>query len=115
MSFGTAVRRFATLAARTRAAVWPCRVKLADNSTVAVAKSATKGERVFQEQSAGWVQRHLATFNFPATGAFLPQIGAEWEITAAEIAAEVGTRWRCFDLTRTAAGTEHRCTCFRLD
>jgi hypothetical protein len=110
-----AVRRFATIAARTRAAVWPCTVKLADLSTVAVAKSATKLERTQNETGSGWVQRALATFNFPATGAFIPAIGGEWEITVSELVDEVGTRWRCFDLTRSAAGTEHRCTCFRLD
>lgn len=116
MSYGDAVREFAAQSAEARAETWPVSVKLADESVVAIVKTPTKLSRVQQEQGAGWEQRAIAVFLFPAIGEFVPEIGNEWEVTAyADAPGEIGTRWRCFDLTRTGAGTEHRCVCFRLD
>ena len=110
-----AVNRFAAIAARTRAYVWPCTVTVASGATVSVAKSGSKPTRTPAEMGTGYVERTLATFNFKATGTFVPSIGAEWVIASAEQADEVGTRWRCFQLVRSAAGMEHVATCFRLD
>ena len=110
-----AVNRFAAIAARVRASVWPCTVTVADGSTVAVAKSGSKPTRTAAEFGTGYVERTIATFNFKATGSFVPSLGAEWTIATAEQSDEVGTRWRCFQLVRAAAGFEHVATCFRLD
>jgi hypothetical protein len=110
-----AVRSFAAVAARVRAVVWPITVALPDESEVEVAKASTKVERVQQEQGAGYVTRSIATFNFPASGEFVPRVGDQWTITASELADEVGTVWRCFDIIRSVAGSEHRCVCFKLD
>lgn len=115
MSFAGPMRTFAAIAARVRAEVWPVTVAVPGGAQVAIAKSATKVNRRRDEQGAGWIQSAIATFNFPASGAFVPQIGNEWEITESETAAEVGTVWRCFDITDAAAGSEHRCVCFRKD
>jgi hypothetical protein len=110
-----AVNRFASIAARVRAHIWPCTVTVAGGIAVAVAKSGSKPTRTPAEMGTGYVERTLATFNFKATGNFVPSIGAEWTIASAEQADEVGTRWRCFQLVRSAAGFEHVATCFRLD
>ena len=110
-----AVRRFGAIAARVRAAVWPCTVTLATGATVSVAKSGSKATRLAAEMGTGYVERTLATFNFPAASAFVPVLGAEWVVATAERADEIGTRWRCFEITRAAAGFEHVATCFRVD
>ena len=110
-----AVSRFAAIAARTRAHIWPCTVTVAGGIVVCVAKSGSKPTRTPAEMGTGYVERTLATFNFKAAGNFVPSIGAEWTIATAEQADEVGTRWRCFQLVRAAAGMEHVATCFRLD
>lgn len=85
------------------------------NTPLDVAKSASKVERVQQEQGAGYVNRTITAFNFPVSGEYVPEIGDEFEIKVSETADEVGTSWRCFDLIRSAGGTEHRCVCFKLD
>ncbi len=85
------------------------------NTPLDIAKAPTKVRRE-NPDGVGWVQSVNAVFLFPASGTFVPKIGAEWEITASTDApAEVGQRWRCFDFTNAGAGTEHRCVCFRLD
>ena len=44
-------------------------------------------QRIQQEQGTGWVQRAIAVFLFPASGAFVPAIGAEWYLRGTGIAA----------------------------
>ena len=114
--FAASAAEFSAQAASERRSIWPCRVKLADDSRVCVAKGATRIQRVPQEQGAGWVQQARATFNFAASLAFKPDIGGEWQIVEyRDYPAEVGTRWRCIELLRSEVGADHAATCFRLD
>jgi hypothetical protein len=85
------------------------------NPEYAIAKSAMKDRRYPQEQGAGFIHETWCTFNFPATGPTLPAVGVEIQITESELSDEVNTLWRCEDVTRSAAGTEHRCQCKRQD
>lgn len=114
--FADSFREFSAQAAAERRTIWACRVQLADGSRVAVAKSATKIQRVPAEQGVGWVQQARAQFNFSSAATYLPEIGAEWSIVLyADHPAEVGTRWRCIDLLRAEVGGEHVAECRRLD
>lgn len=112
-----AVRAFARVAARVRAQVWPVTVRLDDDdeTELQVAKSATKDQHFQQEQGAGMIHQTIATFNFPVAGDYVPKAGDEWTIIASELDDEIGTVWRCVDLTRSAAGTEHSCVAKRND
>ncbi|MBC7367571.1 MAG: hypothetical protein H7343_12320 [Undibacterium sp.] len=110
-----AVRRFADIAARVRAAVWPCTITTAAGARVCCAKSGSKRTRLPDELGTGYIWATVTTFNFQASGNFLPEIGAKWTVSSAEIADEVGTVWSCKNLVRAAAGMEHVCTCWKVD
>lgn len=112
------MQRFAAQASRERQQIWRVTVTATGiNSSFSGAKSPTQLSRVPQEQGGGWVQRAIATFNFPVVGTFRPEIGTEITIASYVTASEIGSVWRCFDLTRGDAntGTDHRMVCYRLD
>lgn len=114
--FADSVREFNAQAACERRAIWGCRVQLAGGLAVCVSKGATKIQRVPQEQGGGWVHEARAQFDFPASLAFTPEIGSQWTILEyPDCPSEVGTVWRCIDLSRAEVGADHVLTCKRMD
>ncbi len=109
------MRTFGAQAAAVRAESWPVTLTLADTTSVDIAKSASRLSRIPAPQGSGYIQQVHAVFLFPVSGDFIPTLGAEWTVTASEIASEISESWRCFEVIPSAAGTEHRAMCFRLD
>ena len=119
MSLATATARFNRLASAARAALWPVTLTSGATTGLTSAKSPTALRRVQNEQATGWTQQAHATFIIAADNAadFLPALGTQFTITASQVADEIGTTWRCFDLKRAnpATAADHKCVCFRLD
>lgn len=112
------LRSFAASASRARRETWPTWIRHGTDATrILAAKSPTQILRVPQEQGAGWVQRAVCTFQFPASATSRPDVGSEFAVITCNTEEEVGTRWRCFDFIRGSedAGSDHRCVCYRLD
>ncbi len=118
MSFAASLRTFAAQASRELRSIWPVTVTASGSAArICGAKSPTQMSRVPQEMGVGYIERAVATFLFPVTGSFTPDLGAEITVAAYEADGEIGTVWRCFDLQRgdPNTGSDHRLVCFRLD
>ena len=129
MSLATQLQRFAALAATdslglSRAQAWPVTVTLSTDTAnpktaVAGPGSPPAATRQRDELRGGYVERTTRTFcllaaDIPATATL--RLGLELTVTADPLnPGTVGTVWRCFDLTGSNAGSEHRLVCFRLD
>jgi hypothetical protein len=123
-SFAASAREFNAQAAEFRAALWPCTFTLSTDPAspkAAIEAYARPSERsrVPDDLRTGYIARTVRAFcllpsQIP-TGATV-RLGAEFTVTAdPDNPANVGTVWHCFDLIDSAAGSELRAVCFRLD
>lgn len=126
MSLANSLRRFQTIAARTRAECWPVSFTLSTDTAARTLKgsgSPPARTRMPDENRTGYIVRTTRVIavlrsTLASLGGTPPTIalGTEFTITADEInPANVGTVWRSFDLKDSDGGSEIRAVCFRLD
>ena len=117
MSLLSQSNSLARLGARWRSDLYGVRVTLgSDTDSRQCSKSPSKATRTSAEQGTGYIQRVIATFMSSPTWPVRPALGSEFTITASpENPADIGTRWRAYDVTLAASGEEDRSVCFRLD
>lgn len=107
-----------------QSALWPCSFTLSTDpadpkkTIAAYGRPATRG-RVPDEMRGGYIVRTVRAFallrsQIP-TGASVG-LGTEFTVTAdTHTPANIGTVWRCFEISDPSAGSQLRAGCFRLD